>query len=321
MLDTERCILCSRCTRFTDEVTKTHELGIFNRGDHSEIGTHADKPLNNNYSTNVIDICPVGALTSKDFRFRQRVWFLKDFETVCTGCSTGCNTKVYYNENGLYRIKPVYNKEVNGHWMCDVGRDIYKYLNLENRLTKAIHNDKTQDHVMAAGGATKRVGEALRAQVKADGADSVALVLTAQYTTEELQAMTEVFAKEFGSKNIFYWKNNPDGFEAFDDILYRGDHNPNTKGLEKVLKQYNVETNWNTLVQEVGSGKNQNGRRRRSRKSSGVSGFGDSGERAENRECHLVLCVSQRRVSEFPVANSHEVILGKRRHIYELQRH
>ena len=76
--DTERCILCSRCVRFTDEVSQTHELGIFQRGDRSEIGTVEDRPLDNNYSANVIDICPVGALTSKDFRFRQRVWFLKE---------------------------------------------------------------------------------------------------------------------------------------------------------------------------------------------------------------------------------------------------
>ncbi|MCJ8278093.1 MAG: 2Fe-2S iron-sulfur cluster-binding protein [Bdellovibrionales bacterium] len=85
VLDSERCILCSRCVRFTEEVSKTNELGIFNRGDHSEIGTYAGKPLDNKYSINTVDICPVGALTSKDFRFRQRVWFLKDKPSVCTG--------------------------------------------------------------------------------------------------------------------------------------------------------------------------------------------------------------------------------------------
>ncbi|RYZ73767.1 MAG: 2Fe-2S iron-sulfur cluster binding domain-containing protein [Proteobacteria bacterium] len=95
VLDSERCILCSRCVRFTDEVSKTNELGIFNRGDRAEIGTFPGKPLDNNYSLNTVDICPVGALTSKDFRFRQRVWLLKEHNSICTGCSTGCNTKVF----------------------------------------------------------------------------------------------------------------------------------------------------------------------------------------------------------------------------------
>src|SRR5690606_4888913 len=123
-----RCILCSRCVRFTEEVTKTNELGIFNRGDHSEIGTYAERPLNNKYSINTVDICPVGALTSKDFRFRQRVWFLKDKPSVCTGCSTGCNIDVYYNKDGVCRVQPRHS-DVNGYWMCDEGRDIYKASN------------------------------------------------------------------------------------------------------------------------------------------------------------------------------------------------
>src|SRR3954466_15735638 len=134
VLDSERCILCSRCVRFTDEVSKTNELGIFNRGDRSEIGTVQGKPLDNNYSLNTVDICPVGALTSKDFRFRQRVWYLKEADSICPGCSTGCSVKVHYNEEGLWRVKPRENKEVNGHWMCDVGRDTYKFVNLKARL-------------------------------------------------------------------------------------------------------------------------------------------------------------------------------------------
>lgn len=137
VLDSERCILCSRCVRFTDEVSKTNELGIFNRGDRSEIGTFDDKPLNNPYSINTVDICPVGALTSKDFRFRQRVWYLKEKQTVCNGCSTGCNIKAYYNEEGVFRVKPVFNESINGYWMCDKGREVYKFVNKENRLTMA----------------------------------------------------------------------------------------------------------------------------------------------------------------------------------------
>ena len=158
VLDTERCILCSRCVRFTDEVSKSNELGIFNRGDRAEIGTFDGRPLANNYSTNVVDICPVGALTSKDFRFRQRVWYLREHNTICTGCSTGCNTKAFYNKEGVFRIKPVYNKDVNGYWMCDVGRDVYKFANKEARLLDA----RVHGQWMVPSLAVKKVGEALK---------------------------------------------------------------------------------------------------------------------------------------------------------------
>ena len=144
VLDSERCILCSRCVRFTEEVSKTNELGIFNRGDRSEIGTFEDKPLNNKYSVNTVDICPVGALTSKDFRFRQRVWFLKDKPSVCTGCSTGCSIDVYYNKEGVWRVKPRHS-EVNGYWMCDEGREIYKSVNhFKTEYTGERDSKKTQ---------------------------------------------------------------------------------------------------------------------------------------------------------------------------------
>jgi NADH-quinone oxidoreductase subunit G len=120
VLDTERCILCSRCVRFTEEVTETNELGIFNRGDRSEIGTFKDKPLANKYSLNTVDICPVGALTSKDFRFRQRVWYLKEADSICPGCSTGCSIKVYLQRRrSLAREASLQSR---GQWLLDVRR-------------------------------------------------------------------------------------------------------------------------------------------------------------------------------------------------------
>ena len=242
VLDTERCILCSRCVRFTDEVSKTHELGIFNRGDHSEIGTFENKPLNNNYSTNVVDICPVGALTSKDFRFQQRVWLLKNFNTICQGCSTGCNVKIYFNENGLYRVTPVYNEKVNGHWMCDEGRDTYKFVNIENRITKAYHKTKETTETLTAGAAAIEIGK----ELKSLSADQMALVLTGQYTTEEYHALLQTF-KDLEVDQIFHWVNNLDSFDDFDDILIRGDKNPNTKGLQKELKSFGFTKTWSDL--------------------------------------------------------------------------
>ncbi len=249
VLDSERCILCSRCVRFTNEVSKTDELGIFNRGDRAEIGTFEGKPLANNYSVNTIDICPVGALTSRDFRFRQRVWFLKDAETICTGCSTGCNVKVYYNKEGMFRMKPVYNPDVNGHWMCDVGRDTYKFVNKEARLIDAKVVSGGKAEFMQAKELAKRLGATLKGLGK-----SAALVLTGSYTVEEYESIVQYFKTEVGSTAIYHWINNPESFEAFDGILYRGDKNPNTRGLLEVLKANGVSGSWKELIDGIGTG-------------------------------------------------------------------
>lgn len=248
VLDSERCILCSRCVRFTDEVTKTSELGIFNRGDHSEIGTHDQKPLDNPYSLNTVDICPVGALTSKDFRFRQRVWYLKDAPGICNGCSTGCNVTFYFNKEGFYRVKPRFNAEVNGHWMSDDGRDVYKFINKEARWTKAKRKTKEGWTELAPGAAAKEA-----ASVVKSGGSSVALVLTGQYTLEEYQHIIPAFINDVGTKNIYHWINNPESFDSFDGLLLRGDKNPNTKGLLAVLAQHGVSANWKDLVEGIKS--------------------------------------------------------------------
>jgi NADH-quinone oxidoreductase subunit G len=255
VLDSERCILCSRCVRFTTEVTKTEELGIFHRGDRSEIGTVAGKALDNDYSVNTVDICPVGALTSKDFRFQQRVWYLKDSDTVCPGCSTGCSTKLYYNKSGVYRVKPVYNEKVNGHWMCDQGRDTYKFINKEHRLLKA--RVKTSDgwDMLEPGALAKMLHQKLADSIQTESADSVALVLTGQYTNEEYAAVKKGFIEGMGIKNVFHWRNNPDTFEDFDGLLIRGDKNPNTKGLLKMLADAGISATWNQLEEGLNSGK------------------------------------------------------------------
>src|SRR5690606_14840025 len=122
--DGERCILCSRCVRFTRDVSETHELGIFERGDHSVISLAPGRTLDNPYSLNVVDICPVGALTSRDFRFRKRVWMLDETASVCPGCSRGVATTHDHHkrEDKIYRIRPRKNMQANGFWMCDAGR-------------------------------------------------------------------------------------------------------------------------------------------------------------------------------------------------------
>ncbi len=252
VLDSERCILCSRCVRFTEEVSKTNELGIFNRGDHSEIGTYADKPLENDYAVNTVDICPVGALTSKEFRFRQRVWFLKDKPSVCTGCSTGCHIDVYFNKEGLWRVKPRHS-EVNGYWMCDEGRRVYQSTNVmttefvgerddhkkrtvkkENRLTQAIHKEAGNRVYKTSLDSLGLLRE------KLNSVKTAALVLTGQYTSEEYDSLLSFWKSKFGSDQVYHWINHEDKMDDFDGLLIRGDKNPNTKGLLQALEKNGI---------------------------------------------------------------------------------
>ena len=234
VLDTERCILCDRCVRFEEEVTKTGALGIFNRGDRAVIGTYPDKKIEHNYQDNLVDICPVGAFTSRDFRFKQRVWFLKEKPAVCPGCSTGCHVDVHAKPQvrTYFRLKPR-ESEVNGFWMCDKGRKTYKHMNQEQRLrfpllteASGVRRRSTVDEALAALAAT---------MLKADKSE-VALLVSAAYTCEEYAAFFEFFVRSLGVTNVYQWREPTEDREAFDGLLYRGDHNPNTRGLSEALK-------------------------------------------------------------------------------------
>lgn len=134
----DRCIMCSRCVRFTREVSGTAELQIINRGNHSEIDIFPGDPCNNKLAGNVVDLCPVGALCSKDFLYKQRVWFLKTHESVCGDCSTGCSIYVDENKDVIYRLRPRDNPQAQGHFMCDPGRFGFHYVNEADRLRQPL---------------------------------------------------------------------------------------------------------------------------------------------------------------------------------------
>jgi len=129
VLDQERCILCTRCIRVCDEVAKTHQLEMADRGDHEILTTAPGHKLDNPYSLNTVDVCPVGALTSKDFRFAMRAWELYTTPSICPGCATGCNVEVHHSRGKIQRLIPRQNDRVNEHWMCDEGRLTYKRVN------------------------------------------------------------------------------------------------------------------------------------------------------------------------------------------------
>src|SRR6266851_343673 len=162
-LFTDRCIMCSRCVRFTREISGTAELQILNRGDHSEIDVFPGEPINNKLSGNVVDLCPVGALCSKDFLYKQRVWYLKSQKSVCADCSTACSVHVDSNKNVLYRLRPRENPNAQGYFMCDEGRLGFHYVNSAERFTRPLVR-KDGKHVAAPW---SEVAATIRTQLKA----------------------------------------------------------------------------------------------------------------------------------------------------------
>ena len=186
VFDQERCILCRRCVRFCREVPGTGELSVFARGDRSVIETFPDTPLANDYSMNVADICPVGALTTKDFRFKIRVWFLEDVPGVCTGCSRGCNVHLGVANNRVYRYVPRRNDAVNQTWMCDEGRLSYKRINGDDRIDHAAI--RRIDVLEAAGfdEALAAAAERIRRVIASKGAGAVGLLVSPHATNEDL---------------------------------------------------------------------------------------------------------------------------------------
>ena len=247
MLDQERCILCSRCVRFTDEITKTGEFGIFNRGDRAELGLYPGQELNNPYSGNVIDVCPVGALTEQDFRFKARVWYLSSAPSVCNGCAQGCNIDVHYvldrphlNDGArVMRLKPRYNPAVNQWWMCDEGRFGFRWIDRErlthvrDRGTKSTW-EKALAVISAMLGRLYDAGppspEGLRrghAEATADAGARVGVIASSQLSNEELFVIREVFQNGLGAR-VTASVPVPSGYS--DDFLIKGDKSPNTRG-------------------------------------------------------------------------------------------
>ena len=232
MLDQERCILCSRCERFTDEVSKTGEIGIFQRGDRAEVGLFPGVTLDNPYSANVVDICPVGALTEKDFRFKARVWYLSSAPTLCNGCAQGCNVDLHFVLNRphlndgarVLRLKPRFNAEVNQWWMCDPGRYGFGWVD-RGRLTAVRHQNagSTWDQAISS------IASALGTLGQSGAGSKIAVLASTQLTNEDLFLIREIFQTGLGAK-VGVFGERPPGFS--DDFLIKADKNPNARGAE-----------------------------------------------------------------------------------------
>jgi NADH-quinone oxidoreductase subunit G len=188
VFDQERCILCRRCVRFCREVPGTGELGVVNRGDRSLIETFPGTQLENDYSMNVADICPVGALTTRDFRFRIRVWFLEDVPGLCTGCSNGCNVHLGVASNRVYRYVPRRNDAVNQTWICDEGRLSYKQIEA-GRLRHASLRDGSAPREVPYGEAVAAAAERLLRVLEARGPGAIGVLASPHATNEDLAVL------------------------------------------------------------------------------------------------------------------------------------
>jgi NADH-quinone oxidoreductase subunit G len=225
MLDAERCVLCSRCLRFEQEVTGTNSFEFVSRGDHTSIATFENRPITHDYAGNLADVCPVGALLSHDFRFKMRVWFLKPHESICPGCSTGCNVLVDERDGDVERLRPRRNPDVNKSWMCDPGRTLYKQIGATSRVSGARVRRAAGWEGVSVAAALDLVAE----NVKKAGAAS-AFLASPQGTNEDLFAFKALAEGVGGTLDFRVRDPHLRVRTRIDNVLQRADRNPNTQG-------------------------------------------------------------------------------------------
>jgi len=230
-LERNRCIHCTRCDRFTREITGTNEFGMFNRGHELTVDTYSDRPMTNQFQGNMADICPVGAITEKEFRFKRRVWKLKKTPSICVGCSTGCNVTIEYDKNEVFRLKPRDNPDVNRWWMCDQGRLTYKDLNIrENRVAHPLGKTAEGFQEISWENAFSAIQEKI-SELQPTSNEVIGLVDT-HASNEELYLFKKLLKEGFDSDQLFFpdleWEQPVSDF--FINSLITSDKSPNRAG-------------------------------------------------------------------------------------------
>jgi NADH-quinone oxidoreductase subunit G len=267
-LFTDRCIMCSRCVRFTREISGEAELQVINRGDHSEIDIFPGDPLDNKLASNVVDICPVGALCSKDFLYTHRVWNLKTKDSVCADCSTGCSIHLDGNKNVVYRLRPRYNPQAQGHFMCDDGRLGYHYVNSKERFLRPMARRGGELVPLSWTEATTEIRQAFTTAAK-DGAGVVG-ILSPFLTCEEAYLLAK-FLK--GLSPLVRLALGPVPVVGADDtypkdrrgqpaqpvkFTIRAEKCPNRRGVEAVLSRFQGKViGFDEIVQSAADGRVQ----------------------------------------------------------------
>jgi NADH-quinone oxidoreductase subunit G len=231
----DRCVMCTRCVRFTREITGTSELMVINRGAHEEIDVFPGHPLANKLSGNVVDLCPVGALGDTDFLYSQRVWFMNSHPSVCARCATGCSIFAEENQDRIYRLKPRENAHINQWWMCDEGRYGFKYVHSEQRVTEV--ERRAGDDVTSIG------WDELFAQLPGAlrEAGHLAVVFSPFLTVEEAYLLGQ-FARQIDDQALLAVGPIPQlgRDESFPNgFTIRAEKCPNRKGVEAVVSHLN----------------------------------------------------------------------------------
>ncbi len=244
-LDDERCIMCSRCIRFMDEVAEDPVLGFSQRGTNTAVTVHPGKRLDNNYALNTADICPVGALTSNDFRFQMRVWFLKETKTIDVNCGTGCNTVVWTRGNEVFRVTPRENNEVNSAWMPDSHRLSFHHLHSDSRLTSPMVKKDGTHHETSW---TEAISAAIEG-AKNLQPDQIAIIASGRMSNEEL-FLTRQLATALQTEFLSIVPRNGEP----DHKLISADRNPNTIGAQMIWETENASSKLGMIREGVKSG-------------------------------------------------------------------
>lgn len=265
----DRCIMCSRCVRFTREISGKAELQIIQRGNHAEIDVFPGEPLNNKLATNVVDLCPVGALCSKDFLYKHRVWNLKTQDSVCADCSTGCSVHVDGNKNIVFRLRPRENPKAQGHFMCDDGRLGYHYVNAKERFVRPQIRKDGKLTPIAYADVITTIRTALKEAVQKD-AFGVVAVLSPFLTCEEayllakyVKSLAKATQLALGPVPIVgeddtYPKDRRGKPVQPVKFTIRAEKCPNRKGVEKVLEHFQGKViPFADVVKQAGEGKLQ----------------------------------------------------------------
>jgi NADH-quinone oxidoreductase subunit G len=247
---TDRCITCTRCTRFLDEVPGTSELYIVNRGDRSEIDIMPGHPVDNPLMGNIVDICPVGALIDKDLMFTYRAWYLQKDKSICPDCSKGCNITVQHQKQYVRRLQPRENVDVNGWWMCDHGRNDIDYINDPKRVLICRQDGQAS---MDIQNVAYKAGGKLAEYAKKDP-NSVAGLVSAWLTLEEMHTFKQLFAGTLNSVQVGAISQEMGKEEVFPKFKIEADKNPNRAGL-KLIFGADVEKNTAKIVEGINSGK------------------------------------------------------------------
>lgn len=242
IFDAERCILCTRCVRFCQDVVGTSELGVFSRADRSEIGLSPGRSLDNKYSGNVIDLCPVGALTSRDYRFKARPWDLvQQTPSICGLCSAGCNIIVDVRhkepEQQILRIRPRINDDANGHWICDEGRFGFHFAQDPGRIVEPLIRGAIELQSASWNQAIDQVADTLSRLLRERGPKAIGVIASSRLTNEEAFVLRHLFVEGLGIPNLDHRvtrHQEPEGDAPEDHLLRRTDKYPNSFGMRSI---------------------------------------------------------------------------------------